>query len=113
MSKQPNDTDPRVMVLAPGDNVAIAKTEIAEGTTLEVIGQRVTLKSKVDIGHKFAFKLIRKGERIVKYRAPIGSATRDIAPGEYLHTHNVTSNYLPTYTLEEGKQFVKIKEAER
>jgi hypothetical protein len=101
------------MVLAQGDNVAIAKTEIAAGTTLEVMGQRVTLKSKVDVGHKFAFRPIAKGSRIVKYRAPIGSATQDIAAGEYLHTHNVTSDYLPTYTLEEGKQFVKAKEIER
>lgn len=112
MNQHTENTGPGVMVLAPGDNVAVAKTEIAEGTTLEVMGQRVTLKSKVDVGHKFAFKPIRKGERIIKYRAPIGVATQDIAPGEYLHTHNVTSGYLPTYTLEEGRQFVKIQEVE-
>jgi hypothetical protein len=33
---------------------------------------------------------------VVKYGAPIGSATRDIGPGEYVHTHNVKSDYLPT-----------------
>jgi hypothetical protein len=105
-------TDPRVMVLAPGDNIAIAKSEIAAGTTLQVMGYQVTLQSKVDVGHKFAFKPIGKGERIVKYRAPIGSATQNIAAGEYMHTHNVSSDYLPTFTLEEGKQFVKGKEME-
>jgi hypothetical protein len=33
---------------------------------------------------------------VIKYGAPIGSATRDIAPGEYVHTHNLKSDYLPT-----------------
>ena len=50
---------------------------------------------------------IESGERIFKYGAPIGVATRDIEPGEYVHTHNMTSDYLPTFTLEEGHQFVK------
>ena len=50
---------------------------------------------------------IPSGSRIVKYGAPIGVATRDIGAGEYVHTHNMTSDYLPTYTLEDGRQFVK------
>ena len=41
-------------------------------------------------------RTIAAGARIVKYGAPIGRATRDIAPGEYVHTHNMTSDYLPT-----------------
>ena len=44
---------------------------------------------------------IAKGEIIVKYSCPIGTATAAIAPGDYVHTHNVESNYLPTYTLPE------------
>ena len=101
------NTDPRVMVLAPGDNVAIAKADIAAGTTLKVMGQSVTLKTRVEVGHKFAFKKVAKGEKLVKYGAPIGVATQDIAPGDYMHIHNVTSDYIPTYTLDEGHQFFK------
>ena len=47
------------------------------------------------------------GMVLVKYGAPIGRATRDIAPGEYVHTHNMTSDYLPTYTLEDGKKYIQ------
>ena len=36
---------------------------------------------------------------------PIGSATRDIEPGEHVHLHNMKSDYLPTYTLEDGRLF--------
>ena len=74
-----DNTDPRVLILAPGDNVAIAKTDIPAGATLEVAGARVTLKEKVLTGHKFAFKRLAKGEKIVKYGAPIGIATQATA----------------------------------
>ena len=96
-----------VLLLAPGDNIAVATSELPAGTEREVAGRKVVLKSRVDVGHKFAVRPIPAGERVVKYGAPIGRATRDIAPGEYVHTHNMTSDYLPTFTLEEGHQFVK------
>jgi len=106
MTKTMN-TDTRVLILGPEDNVAIAKSDIPAGTTLSVMGAMVTLKASEETGHKFAFKLIRKGETIVKYGAPIGVATQDIAPGDSMHIHNVTSDYIPTYTLDEGHQFFK------
>jgi hypothetical protein len=95
------------MVLAPGDNVAVAKCDLAEGTAVEVMGRRVSLKSKILTGHKFAFKAVAKGEKLVKYGAPIGVAMQDISPGEYMHIHNVASDYIPTYTLDEGHEFLK------
>jgi altronate dehydratase small subunit len=107
MSRTEAITDPRVLVLAAGDNVAIAKTDIAGGTTLTVMGATVKLQTSEETGHKFAFRAIKKGETIVKYGAPIGVATQDIAPGESMHIHNVTSDYIPTYTLDEGHQFFK------
>jgi hypothetical protein len=99
------DTDPRVLLLHSDDNIAIAAYELAAGTQLDVGGSTLMLKQRVDIGHKFACKPIAKGAKIYKYRAPIGSATQDIAPGEYVHTHNLTSDYIPTYTFEKGKSF--------
>lgn len=95
------------MVLAPGDNVAIARADLPEGVRLEVMGRDVTLKAKILTGHKFAFKPVAKGEKLVKYGAPIGVATQDISSGEYMHIHNVASDYIPTYTLDEGHEFFK------
>ena len=43
-------------------------------------------------GHKYARRAIRAGENVVKYGMPIGHATRDIAPGEHVHVHNVATN---------------------
>ena len=50
---------------------------------------------------------IKAGERIVKYGAPIGVATQRHRAGRLVHIHNVTSDYIPTYTLDEGHQFFK------
>lgn len=101
------ETDARVLIMAPGDNVAVAKFDMTAGTRLMVLGVPVVLDSQVLIGHKFAFKPVKQGETVVKYGAPIGVATQDIVPGEYVHIHNVTSDYIPTYTLDEGHEFFK------
>ena len=43
-------------------------------------------------GHKYACRLIRKGENIIKYGFPIGHATAEIQPGEWVHSHNLKTN---------------------
>ena len=43
-------------------------------------------------GHKYARRAIAAGEAVVKYGMPIGHATRDIAPGEHVHVHNLATN---------------------
>ena len=40
-------------------------------------------------GHKAALRAIAAGEKVIKYGFPIGYATRDIAPGERVHTENM------------------------
>jgi len=96
-----------VLLLAPGDNIAVAACDLPAGTVREIAGQRVVLERAVEVGHKFAIRRIAKGERVIKYGAPIGVATQDIAPGEYVHLHNVTSDYIPTYTFDAGHEFLK------
>ena len=107
MNRMRTETDQRVLLLADGDNVAIAKVDLESGTVVMVHGHRITLQVKILVGHKFAFKPVRNGETIVKYGAPIGVATRDIASGEYMHIHNIDSDYIPTYTLDSGHEFIK------
>lgn len=87
------------MRLAPQDNVAVALHPLPAGATVTCDGVALTLDRDVGIGHKVAVRAIAAGESIVKYQCPIGIATEPIAPGAYVHTHNVKSGYLPTYTL--------------
>ena len=89
------------MTLATEDNVAVALRSLHAGDTVACNGVALTLDRDVGIGHKVAVRAIAEGEAIVKYQCPIGLATVPIAAGAYVHTHNVHSGYLPTYTLPE------------
>jgi altronate dehydratase small subunit len=97
-----NVNDPRLLRLDQEDNVLVAIVTIPAGTVLTVAGQPVTAAAEIPLGFKVAVRAIAAGEKILKYRAAIGSATRDIAPGEVVHLHNMKSDYLPTYERGEG-----------
>ena len=95
-----DDTDPRLLRLNPSDNVAVAITAIEAGESVVIGGRPVTLPAGVPTGHKLALVAVATGEKVLKYGSPIGSATAEICPGDYVHTHNLKSDYLPTYTLD-------------
>jgi hypothetical protein len=90
---------PDVMKLAPQDNVAVALRLLRAGEAVTLDGASLTVARDVAVGHKVAACDIAQGATITKYNCPIGIATQAIAAGEYVHTHNVKSGYLPTYTL--------------
>ena len=73
--------------ISADDNVVVALQMIAGGTVVD----GVTVASEVPAGHKIAMRVIRAGEIVLKYGYPIGVATRDIAPGEHVHSHNLAS----------------------
>ena len=87
------------MKLAPQDNVAVALRALREGESLGLDGVGLAVDRDVAIGRKIAAHDIAAGETIFKYNCPIGIATEAIPAGHYVHTHNVKSGYLPTYTL--------------
>jgi len=93
-------TDGRLLFLNPEDNVCTAISPIASGVSLHINGKQVVLKENIPLGFKVAACNVAINETIVKYGVPIGSATRDIVPGELVHVHNMKSDYLPTYTLD-------------
>ena len=98
--------DKRVILLNEDDNTVVACTGLPAGTALDLGGSTVVLVTAIGIGHKLARVAIVRGEKIIKYGAIIGSANTDIALGEHVHTHNVDSDYLPTYTHDGDKSFV-------
>ncbi len=88
----------RILQLSPEDNVGVVTATVEAGQSLSIAGRSLTVDRRIPTGHKIAVRPIAPGEKVLKYGAPIGSATRAIQPGEYVHTHNVKSDYLPTYT---------------
>ena len=83
------------LVLHADDNVGTALRALAAAESVRVSGSgadlRVELRQPVPLCHKFALRAIAAGTPVVKYGETIGRASRDIAPGEHVHIHNLLS----------------------
>jgi altronate dehydratase small subunit len=99
-------TDARLILQSPQDNCLIAGARLAAGERVEIEGVVVTLTKTIDLGHKVARRALRTDEKVLRYGAVIGHVTSDVQPGDHLHTHNLESDYLPTYTHDAGHAFV-------
>jgi altronate dehydratase small subunit len=99
-------TDPRLILLSPQDNCLIAAARLESGSQVEIEGEQVTLAQTIDLGHKLARRALIKDEKVLRYGAVIGHVTEAVARGAHLHTHNLESDYLPTYTHDAGHEFV-------
>ena len=100
-------TDPRLILLSPEDNCLIAAARLAAGETLMIEGEAVTLATTVELAHKVARRALSKDEKVLRYGAIIGHVNVDVARGEHLHTHNLESDYIPTYTHDAGHTYVQ------
>src|SRR5918993_194235 len=76
---------PRTVRLHADDNVAIAIDLVQAGDT----AAGLTARERILRGHKMAVVPIREGEPIRKFSQIIGFAKAHIAPGEWVHEHNV------------------------
>lgn len=97
----------RIIKINKADNVAVVLTDgVKAGETFTDGDNIVTLSEDIKRGHKFALKPIAAGEAVVKYGYPIGHAVCDIAPGSWIHSHNLKTSlsdnleysYTPTPT---------------
>ncbi|MEV8467650.1 UxaA family hydrolase [Fluviibacterium sp. DFM31] len=93
MSDQTGMVAGGLLHLHPADNVVVAIRAITEGESIKVGGTRLVAPRDLGLGHKLALTAIAEGEDVTKYGAPIGRASRDIAPGEHVHLHNLASRY--------------------
>lgn len=89
-----DDNDRGLLLLAPEDNVVVACRDLAAGEPLMLDGGELRPAVAVGLGHKLARRAITKAEKIIKYGAPVGRATRAIAAGEHVHLHNMESDYI-------------------
>src|SRR5215470_2912461 len=95
IEKMEANQDPNgpVLLLNEKDNVAVARLPIAAGTAVVVNGHNVAARENIAPGHKIALKPIPENATITKYGESIGKATREIAPGDWVHTHNVAPDF--------------------
>jgi len=89
----------RAIRLDGRDNVAVCCRAVEAGERVLVDGGFVIAREAVALGHKLALVALAAGDRVLKYGMPIGSMTAAAAAGEWVHLHNMKSDYLPAQGL--------------
>lgn len=85
-----------VLVLSPGDDVAVAIRPLKQGDELRLNGSEIRLNSDVPAGHKLSLHQVDEGGPVLKYGQTIGFASRPISPGDHVHSHNLEARPLTT-----------------
>jgi len=73
----------------PRDNVAVVAADVRADDVVRLDDGEVRAVEAIPCGSKVALGPIACGEAVVRYGEEIGRATKDIAAGEYVHTHNL------------------------
>ena len=81
-----------IIRIDPADNVAVALRPIARGEEVRTGFGALKALDDIAAGHKIALQNIAQGADIVKYGTPVGHATRNIAAGQWVHSHNEATN---------------------
>jgi hypothetical protein len=93
MSDPVPSTRRQTIKMGPRDDVAMVLEELPAGTAVAVefpgaAPDRVTLVETIPLGHKFALRDLKAGEKILKYGMEIGTALKDIPCGAWVGEHN-------------------------
>lgn len=96
-----------LLLMSHEDNCLIARVDLKAGARVVIDGRDVVLPGDVRLGHKVARRDLAPGDKVLRYGAIIGTATAPIAAGAHIHTHNLASDYIPTFTLDaDGHHFI-------
>jgi altronate dehydratase small subunit len=81
------------IIIKPNDNVVTVIMAINKGDAIIYPSCEVPIRANTNIPvyHKVAIKTVKKGEKIYKYGEVIGYAIKNIAIGDHVHTHNLSS----------------------
>ena len=81
----------KAIIIDPKDLVALVAKPVEAGDQVWIVEQRAYLQAKdsMKTGHKIALYPIKKGDLVIKYGIPIGRASADITPGEWVHVYNL------------------------
>jgi (2R)-sulfolactate sulfo-lyase subunit alpha len=88
-----------VILLHPDDNVVVCRRTVIAGERISIEGSMDIIASRsVEIGHKLARFALPQFSKVIKYGAPIGSMTQAAKPGDWVHLHNMKSDYMSAHT---------------
>jgi altronate hydrolase len=79
----------KTLKINAADTIAVALQNLNAGESYTIDNQMITLKTNVEIKHKFALKNFGIGDEIIMYGDLMGKATLPILSGSVLTTQNV------------------------
>lgn len=88
-----------VILLHADDNVVVCRRAIAAGERILVDGSgELIARNDIEIGHKIARVALPRFAKVIKYGAAIGSMTEAAEAGDWVHLHNMKSDYISAHT---------------
>ena len=88
----------KLILLHADDNVLVVIAPITAGDRLSIDGREIIAGQDIGVGHKLARRALKPGDKVLKYGAPIGSMIKPVEPGEWVHMHNLKSDYISSHT---------------
>ena len=82
----------KLLQLHPDDNVAVAIDYLPDASIIPFDGRELRIAGAIPPSHKVSIQPISEGAPIRKYGQIIGYAETNIAPGNWVHVHNVVAS---------------------
>ena len=88
-----------VILLHADDNVVVCRRSVIAGERIAIQGsEEMIARTNVEIGHKLARIALPASAKVIKYGASIGSTTKPVEAGDWVHLHNMKSDYIDAHT---------------
>ena len=91
-------SEPAAILLHPDDTVVVCVRPVARGEHVEIAAEGWVAAQDIATGHKIARQAGMPGDKVIKYGASIGSLIQPVAPGDWIHFHNMKSDYIDPHT---------------
>jgi hypothetical protein len=87
---------PRCFRIHARDNVATMLDDATAGAPVAVLGAQagsVVAVDPISLGHKIALADLAANDEVIKFGVRIGRASKPIRRGQWVHLHNLTSDF--------------------
>jgi hypothetical protein len=90
--------EPAAILLHADDTVIVCVRPVGGGEHVGVDDEEIVAAQDVATGHKIARRRGLPGDKVIKYGSSIGSLIQPVAPGDWIHFHNMKSDYMDPHT---------------
>jgi hypothetical protein len=92
------------IILNPQDNVAVFTKDVLAGQEVQGLGFALLANKDFSLGDKIALTSLDTDALVYKYGLVIGKTVQPIGQGDWVHLHNIKSQYVPTYVFNGSDQ---------